>query len=160
MPGLDTVYLSPGRHNVLQVAIVEQFGPRFAPGAEVLYVGDTARKHVVFAADRLKSLKVPITRHDKLPDVVLYWPKKKWLFLIEAVTSHGPVSPKRHAELEKMLTSCSAERVYVTAFLDTKGFRKYAGDVAWETEVWLADNPDHLIHFNGAKFLGPYKPRE
>ncbi|MBS1775349.1 MAG: hypothetical protein JSS64_03610, partial [Bacteroidetes bacterium] len=23
-------------------------------------------------------------------------------------------------------------------------------------EVWIADNPDHLIHFNGHKFLGAY----
>jgi adenine-specific DNA-methyltransferase len=159
MPDGATVYLSPGPHNVLQVAIVQQFGPRFAPGADVLYVGDTARKHVVFAADRLKSLNVPITQHDKLPDVVLYWPEKKWLFLIEAVTSHGPVSPKRHAEFERMLSSCTTERVYVTAFLDTKGFKKYAGEIAWETEVWIADKIDHMIHFNGPKFLGPYKPR-
>lgn len=155
-----TVQLSPGKHNVLQVAVVELFGPRFAPAALVLYVGDTAKKHVVFEAKQLKSLGVPITQHDKLPDILLYWHKKNWLFLIEAVTSHGPVSPKRHAELEKVLADCTAERVYVTAFLDTSDFKKYAADIAWETEVWIADKPDHMIHFNGQKFLGPYKTRE
>jgi len=157
LPDGTTALLSPGDHNLLQVAVVEQFGPRFAPGAEVLYVGDTAQKHVVFAAERLASLKVPITEHDKLPDVVLYLPEKRWLFLIEAVTTHGPVSPKRHAELEKTLAACPADRVYVTAFLNTADFKKYVADIAWETEVWMADKPDHMVHFNGPKFLGPYR---
>ncbi len=79
--------------------------------------------------------------------------------MIEAVTSHGPVSPKRHREIESFLGGCSAERVYVTAFLSISDFRKYAADIAWETEVWIAANPDHMIHFNGPKFLGPYKPK-
>ena len=157
LPDGSVVYLSPGEHNVLQVALVEQFGPRFAPGAVVLYVGDTALRHVVYAEAELKKIGVPITEHDKLPDVVLYWRDKGWLYLIEAVTSHGPVSPKRHREFEMMLARCAADRVYVTAFLDIHGFRKYAADIAWETEVWIADNPDHMIHFNGPKFVGPHK---
>ena len=158
LPDGSVVYLSPGEHNVLQVAIVEQLGPRFAPGAVVLYIGDTALKHVVYAATALKKIGVPITEHDKLPDVVLYRPVKNWLYLIEAVTSHGPVSPKRHRELEGVLARCTADRVYITAFLSIQEFRKYAAEIAWETEVWIADNPDHMIHFNGPKFLGPYKP--
>jgi len=156
LPDGSVVHLSPGQHNNLQVAIVEQMGPRFAPGAIVLYVGDTARKHIVYVERELKKIGVPITEHDKLPDVVLYMRKKNWLYLIEAVTSHGPVSPKRHQELEKMLKRCKADRVYITAFLAIPEFRRYAADIAWETEVWIADNPDHMIHFNGPKFLGPY----
>lgn len=152
-----TVYLSPGEHNALQVAIIEEFGPRFAQGAVVLYVGDTAKKHVVCASDELSRLGVPITEHDKLPDILLYQREKNWLFLIEAVTSHGPVSPKRHREIEALLGGCPADRVYVTAFLSIADFRKYAADIAWETEVWIAATPDHMIHFNGPKFLGPYK---
>jgi len=154
----STIFLSPGVHNHLQVAVVEEFGPRFAPGANLLYVGDTASKHVVFDAHELAKLNVPVTEHDKLPDIILYWPERKWLFLVEAVTSHGPVSPKRHHEIEAMLKDCPAERVYVTAFLDVRAFRKYACDIAWETEVWIAETPEHMIHFNGPKFLGPYKP--
>lgn len=154
-----TVYLSPGKHNELQVAIIEAFGPRFAQGATVLYVGDTAKKHVVLDDHKLAALKIPVTQHDKLPDVILYLEERNWLYLIEAVTSHGPVSPKRHRELEGMLRRCTAERVYVTAFLNIGDFRKFSADIAWETEVWLADMPDHMIHFNGPKFLGPYAPR-
>ncbi len=159
LQGGSTVYLSPGEHNVLQVAIIEKFGPRFAPGASVLYVGDTARKHVICEREQLNRLGVPITEHDKLPDVVLFDAERNWLFLIEAVTSHGPVSPKRHREIENFLRECSADRVYVTGFVSVSDFRKYAADIAWETEVWIAATPDHMIHFNGPKFVGPYKPR-
>ena len=159
LPDNYLIRLSPGKHNALQVAVIEEFGPRFAPGAALLYLGDTAHKHIVCETAVLETINIIITEHDKLPDIVLYDRKKKWLFLIEAVTSHGPVSPKRHAEMEAMLSSCPAERVYVTAFLSKTDFRKYAGDIAWETEVWIADNPDHMIHFNGPKFLGPYKPK-
>jgi len=148
--------LSAGEHNELQAAVIKEFGPRFAPGALVLYLGDTAEKHVHIETAALEDLHVTLTEHDKLPDVVLYDQNRGWLFLIEAVTSHGPVSPKRHHELEVTFGACSADRVYVTAFPDAARFRQYAATIAWETEVWLADNPDHMIHFNGDKFLGPY----
>jgi len=153
------IQLSAARHNALQVAVVEEFGPRFAPGAAVLYLGDTARKYVICATPELEELNVDLTEHDKLPDIVLHDARKSWLFLIEAVTTHGPVNPKRHAEIEAMLSACPAERVYVTAFLTKADFRKYAADIAWETEVWIAETPDHTIHFNGPKFLGPYQRR-
>jgi hypothetical protein len=136
----------------------EDFAPRFAPGSAVLYLGDTAEKRLVVEAEILNALNIPEMKHDKLPDVVLWNKKRNWLFLIEAVTTHGPVSPKRHAELESLLKKCLVERVYVTAFMDFSGFKKYASEIVWESEVWIADFPDHMIHFNGYKFLGPYPP--
>ena len=160
LPTGAVVRLSPGKHNALQVAVVEEFGPRFAPGARVLYLGDAAKKHLICAAEELAKLRIGITEHDKLPDAVLYDVEKNWLFLVEAVTTHGPVNPKRHAELEAMLSDCPAQRVYVTAFFSRGDFRKYAADIAWETEVWLAEAPDHMVHFNGPKFLGPFKRSE
>ena len=149
------VTLSPGKHNELQAAIIKEFAERFAPGSVLLYLGDTAKKSLVVAEGMLSKLGFPMTEHDKLPDVVLYLEERNWLFLIEAVTSHGPVSPKRHFELEKELGGCTAERIYVSAFPDFKEFRRHTDNIAWETEVWIADNPDHMIHFNGDKFLGP-----
>jgi len=157
LPDGSTVLLSPGKHNELQVSVIEEMGPRFAPGARVLYVGDTAKKHVVLDAPRLTKLGINITEHDKLPDVVLYQQRRRWLFLVEAVTSHGPVSPKRHAEIEKMMRNCCVDRVYVSAFQTSADFRRFAGEIAWETEVWIAEHPSHMIHFNGPKFLGPHK---
>lgn len=156
LPSGKKVRLSPGVHNELQKLVVEEFARRFARGAIVLYLGDSADKRLVIARDTLEKIGVPVLSHEKLPDVVLLDEARNWLFLIEAVTSHGPVSPKRHAELEAMLADCTADRVYVTAFMEFSAFKRYASEIVWESEVWIAEFPDHLIHFNGDKFLGPY----
>jgi len=147
--------LSPGKHNELEVAIVEEFGPRFAPGARLIYFGDTAKRTLLLDEAVFSKLGIPVSEHGKFPDVILYDSKRKWLFLIEAVTTHGPVSPKRHIELEKLFKKYKAGKIYVTAFLDFSTYKKYANDIAWETEVWIAEMPSHMIHFNGDKFLGP-----
>ncbi len=70
------LYLTPGKHNELQIAIVEKFGPRYASDAIVLYLGDAANKFVIFERERLEQLDVPITMHDKLPDIILYHKEK------------------------------------------------------------------------------------
>lgn len=154
----EEIKLSSGTHNKLQAAVIEQFAPRFASGAKVLYLGDTANKDLFVDKEKLEKIGIPITEHSKLPDVVIYDEKREWLFLIEAVTSHGPISPKRMLELEDFLKDCVVGKIYVTAFPDKTEFRKHIADIAWETEVWIADNPDHMIHFNGDRFIGPRKP--
>ena len=147
--------LSPGRHNEVQKAVVEQFATRFVPGARLLYLGDTTRKDLFVDKTGLAELGISITDHDKLPDVVLHDTRRNWLFLVEAVTSHGPMTPKRIVELEEMLSACPAGAVYVSAFPDFGMFRKHMKAIAWETEVWLCDAPDHMIHYDGDRFLGP-----
>ena len=159
LPDGRELRLSPGRHNYVQRAIVEEFAPRFAPGSHLLYLGDTVKKDLFVDRERLAELGIPITDHDKLPDVVLYDAKREWLFLVEAVTSHGPVSPTRMVDLEAMLAGCPAGTVYVSAFPDFGEFRKHMRNIAWETEVWLCDTPDHMIHYDGERFLGP-RPRD
>lgn len=157
LPDGRIVELSPGKHNEVQKAIVEQFAPRFAPGARLLYLGDTAKKNIIMEADALAELGLSTSDHDKLPDVVLLDRERNWLFLIEAVTSHGPMSPKRVFELEERLKGSKAGPVFVSAFPDMAEFRKHMRDIGWETEVWIAEIPDHMIHFNGDRFLGPRK---
>jgi len=153
LPDGTTRGLSPGPHNVLQAAVVEEFGPRFAPGSRLLYLGDTARKDLYFDQKSLQALGIQLSEHDKLPDVILYDSIKRRLFLIEAVTSHGPMSPKRHTELEKMFAECHAKLIFVTAFPSFREFRKHMLKIAWETEVWIVEEPDHMIHYDGEKFL-------
>jgi len=155
LPGGQQIELSPGKHNEVQKAIIEEFAPRFAPGAELLYIGDTAKKNVYMDAAALGGLGLSASDHDKLPDVVLLDRQRGWLFLIEAVTSHGPMSPKRVFELQERLKDGAAGPVYVSAFPDMAEFRKHMKDIAWETEVWIAEIPEHMIHFNGDRFLGP-----
>lgn len=155
LPDGVTLTLSPGKHNELQAAVIEAFAPHFTPGAHLLYLGDTAKKNLYLDADRLLALGIALGEHDKLPDVVLYDEKRQWLFLIEVVTSHGPMTPKRVTELGKLFRRCQAGLIHVTAFPDLAEFRKHLKQIAWETEVWIAEIPDHLIHFNGDRFLGP-----
>ncbi|NJR31563.1 MAG: N-6 DNA methylase [Chamaesiphon sp. CSU_1_12] len=151
------IKLSPGSHSQLIRDIVVEFGPRFAPGAEVIYLGDTGAKEDFFKKDSLAQLGVTVDRKGKLPDVVLYWSERDWLLLIESVTSHGPVDSKRHNELSNLFTDAKPGLVYVTAFPDRKTMAKYLADISWETEVWTADAPTHMIHFNGDRFLGPHE---
>lgn len=150
-----TLKLSPGKHNVVQAAIVQDFAARFANGSEVLYLGDTSNKDLYVDKKVLKEIGIPITQHSKLPDVVLFDRKRNWLFLVEAVTSHGPVSPKRVIELEELLKDCKTGKIYVTAFPDFAELNKHSSNIAWETEVWVVDFPAHMIHFNGDRFIGP-----
>jgi len=154
-----TIRLSPGKHNQVQIAVVNQFASRFAKGSLLLYLGDTAKKDLHMDSTMLKKLGVPIDQHSKLPDVVIYDPDKKWLYLIEAVTSHGPITPKRIVELEDFLKNCPAGRIYVSAFPDFAEFKRHTTNLAWETEVWIMEHPDHMIHFNGDKFMGPRQPK-
>lgn len=146
---------STGKHNQLQKAIIEEFAPRFAPNAECLYVGDTIQKDMVKHQEQLEKLGFKITLHDKMPDVVLYRSDKDWLYFIEAVTSVGPMDPKRIQEICTMTKEVKSGKIFVTAFLDFKTYKKFSEQLAWETEVWLAEIPNHMIHMNGDKFIGP-----
>jgi hypothetical protein len=152
----DTIRLSPGVHSELIKAIIEEFAPRYVPGGVLIYAGDTGDKWGYFDKELLAKLGVAVDGHGKMPDVVLYYPERKWLLLVESVTSHGPVDGKRHEELARLFAKSRDGLVYVTAFPSRGVMARYLGEIAWETEVWCADAPSHLIHFNGARFLGPY----
>ena len=154
-PGKE-ITLSPGEHSELIRDIIADFAPRFAPGSVLVYAGDTGDKWGYFDAPLLAGLGVDVDSHGKMPDVVLHFTAKNWLLLVESVTSHGPVDGKRHAELAKLFAGSTAGLVYVTAFPNRAIMSRYLGEIAWETEVWVADAPSHLIHFNGVRFLGPY----
>lgn len=157
LPTGGQLMFSPGEHNDLQKAIIEEFLPRYGFRAEVLYVGDTADKYLYLEKEKLEKLNFFEISHEELPDIIAYSKEKNWLYLIEAVHSSGPISEIRLLQLQKLTKACKADVIYVTAFLNRPKFRQFIADIAWETEVWIADNPDHLVHFNGDKFLGPYK---
>lgn len=151
------IHLTPGEHSKLVKAIIEEFAPRFVPGARLVYVGDTGEKWAYCDKDLLSDLTISLDTHGKMPDVLIHYSEKNWLLLIESVTSHGPVDSKRHDELASLFTSSKASLVYVTAFPNRSIMARYLSEISWETEVWCSDSPSHLIHFNGERFLGPYK---
>jgi len=150
-----TFTFSVGLHNKLQKEIIEEFASRFAQGSECLYVGDTAKKDLYINNEKLKKLGFSISTHDKMPDVILYCEEKNWIYFIEAVTSNGPMDYKRIGEINKLTADVDAGKIFITAFLDFKTFKRFAADLAWDSEVWISENPNHLIHFNGDRFLGP-----
>ena len=151
------INLTPGAHSELIEQVITQFAPRFVPDSKVIYVGDTGNKTAYYSPDTLQELGVDVNLRGKMPDVVLYYGAKGWLLLIEAVTSHGPVNPKRHSELADIFSASTAGVVYVTAFPSRAVMARYLAEISWETEVWCADAPSHLIHFDGHSFLGPFR---
>ncbi|GAC1566347.1 MAG: hypothetical protein NVS3B14_07890 [Ktedonobacteraceae bacterium] len=153
---MQELRLLPSKHNVLQIAVIESFCPRFTPDSTVLYLGDAANKFIIYEKVGLEELGVPITMHDKLPDIILFNKAKNLLYLIEAVTSHGPVSHKRLYELEKLLKGCTAKRMYISAFLDFAEYGRHESQIAWETEVWIAEIAEHMIHYNGDRYMGQH----
>jgi type II restriction enzyme len=153
----NILQLSPGKHNDVQAAVIEQFAPRFAPGSTLLYLGDTENKNLFLDSEMLARIGIPIDKHSKLPDIVICNVDKNWIYLIEVVTSHGPMTPKRVFELNEFLSNCDAGKIYITAFPNFSEFKKHTNEIAWETEVWIMEIPDHMIHFNGDKFFGPRK---
>ena len=157
LPDGADITLSPGRQNVLIAALIAEFCPLFTPAGNVLYVGDADEKFAIFDQGALGALGVRVEEHGKMPDVIVHHGERDWLVLIEAVTSHGPVDAKRHEELQALFADSTAGLVFVTAFLDRRTLAKYISEISWETEVWVADSPTHLIHFNGERFLGPYE---
>ena len=156
LPEGQQVSLSPGGQNELVARIVADFCPVFTPGGAVLYIGDADEKFAIHDANGLEDLGIVLDEHGKMPDIVVHDMDRDWLVLVEAVTSHGPVNAKRRKELRDLFSASSAGLVFVTAFEDRRTLAKYVADISWETEVWIAEDPTHLIHFDGERFLGPY----
>lgn len=156
LPTGDVAALTPGGQNPLVRDVLTKFCPHFVPGAYPVYVGDAGSKWLHFDRPHLAALGVAVQPHGKMPDVVVHDTRRDWLVLIEAVSSHGPIDPQRLRDLKELFRASTAGLVFVTTFPDRATFRDYAGQIAWETEVWTADFPDHMIHFDGERFLGPY----
>jgi type II restriction enzyme len=157
LPDGRAITLSPGGQNILLKQMVEDFCGLFTPGGTVLYVGDADEKYAVFEQDSLAQIGVNLQKRGKMPDLVVHLPDRNWLVLLEAASSHGPVDATRYGELGTLFGDSSAGLVFVSCFPSREAMRRYLSVIAWETEVWCADNPTHLIHFNGERFLGPYE---
>ena len=157
LPDGNIITLHPGGQNLLIKQIIEQFGPLFTPGGKVIYIGDANEKFACYDEDAFSRMGLAVDLHGKIPDVIIEYPEKSWVVLIEAVTSHGPIDPKRRGELRQLFHAIKERLVFVTAFSSRKAMREFIDQISWETEVWVAEAPTHLIHFNGERFLGPYE---
>ncbi|MBP8302760.1 MAG: restriction endonuclease [Phycisphaerae bacterium] len=156
LPTGKTVTLSPGGQNPLIKSVIEEFCPRFVPGGTIVYIGDAEDKFLHLDEGYLRRLGVVVPAPAKMPDVVIHDTRHNWLLLIEAVTSAGPVDGKRRKELKELFAGCTAGLVFVTTFSSREVMRSFLKQISWESEVWVAESPDHIIHFDGERFLGPY----
>ena len=159
LPSGVTLELSTGEHNLLQKKIVEDFLSLFGMGAEVLYIGDSTDKYLHRDTEALQQLHITL-EHGTLPDIVAYSREKNLLFLIEAYHSSNPMNSERVNTLKQLVVDSGANVVFVTAFLNKQEGLKHLKEIAWETEVWFANVPEHMIHLNGCKFLKVYNSEE
>jgi adenine-specific DNA-methyltransferase len=138
------------------LSIVEEFACRFVHGSKVLFLRNATENEIVADTGALQELGVVLPEHEAAPDVVIHDTERDWLFLIDAVTSRGPIDEERKNELKSLFGSARPGLIFVTAFPERESATDFLEQIAWETEVWIADAPDHMIHFNGERFLGPY----
>jgi hypothetical protein len=68
----------------------------------------------------------------------------------------GVVDWKRRNELKELFKGSKLGLVFVTAFQTRRVMQGFLPQISWETEVWVAESPSHLVHFDGERFLGPY----
>ena len=122
----------------------------------MLYLGDTEKKILAINERALAKLGLAKPSGSMLPDILAYDRKRKWLLVIEAVHSSNPIGVLRHKKLRELTKDCTVGRVYISAFADAMTFRSFSGDISWQTEVWIAEDPEHLIHFDGERYFGPY----
>ena len=157
MPDGKEFQLKDGEHNLIQQQVITEFLPRFGYGATLLYCGDSDNKYgVINEKEKLAELGIKDLSQGKLPDIVAYSAEKDWIYLIEAYHTSNPITAERKYELEQMMGECADKCIYITAFESNDAFRNCKEDLAWETEVWIVTNPDHMIHRNGFRFIGPY----
>ena len=157
LPSGVTLGLSPSGQSELIKSVVEEMLPRFAPGCEIAFIDDTNHQLGVINQGILDQLGISVRAREKAPDIIAWDPKRGWLFLIEAASTHGPIDVTRKTELRKLFAMQWEKVVLVSTFPNRKIMQKYLSEIAWETEAWCADTPDHMMHFNGSRFMGPYQ---
>jgi hypothetical protein len=141
----------------LQVAALAKFIPQCAPQAKVLFLRGSDDRSLIFVPGVLQRLGIPIEKLEKLPDAVLHLPKRNLLILL---TLNAPITTKQRNRIERWLAECMAKREYVSALSDWQALSRAGNSFAWDTHVWLAEEPEHMIHWNGEKFLGPHRRRK
>lgn len=155
VPGRERVLMSLGRHSELHKLVIEEMLPRFCPGSAVLYVGDARQRRLLMDGGKLAELNFRVGS-GLLPDVIAYSKDRNVLYLIEAVHTSNPFSAARRREMGNLGRECRAGISYISAFRSRRDFKRFAAEIAWETAAWIADEPDHMIHFNGVGAAGPH----
>ena len=137
--------------NRLIHSIMAEFAPRHVGVPRILLPG---RKLDRMA---LGKLGVPCATPVPAPDVVIHDLARDWFFLIDAVTTLRHMDETRRNALAAHFAPSRKGLIFFSAFADGAAYSRAAETIAWETNVWIAAAPDHMIHYNGERFLGPRK---
>lgn len=141
--------MSNSRNQLIE-SIVEDFSSRHVRSPRVFLPRRKADR------ERLFELEIPQYDPATAPDVLIHDLERDWLFLFDAVNSRRHMDEARREKLEAQFAPCGKRLLFFSAFADRDAFSHFAESIGWETEVWIADAPDHMIHYNGRQFLGPY----
>lgn len=151
------IELKKSPHNKLQLQILKELLPLISEGKpELLYIGDAVDRDLWQKDDRLKELGIYVlSGSGNLPDIIAYDSVNKRILFIEAFHSTGPFTIDRVNTIRN-LCKCEpgTEAAFITAFDTTAKMLKNYKNVAWETDIWTAEEPTHLLHKNGDKFMG------
>jgi hypothetical protein len=152
-----SLYIPPrAKWRILIKAVVELFCARFAPGSVLVCIADPESRFVHLNKRMLRRLGVVLDRTHGIPDLIVYDAAKNWLLLFEVLVSAASTDGKRREELSKLIAGCTASVVFVTVLESRAAMRTFLPKISWKTAVWVADEPNHLIHFDGKQLLGPY----
>lgn len=154
-------FLSPGTHSQLTAEVVQVYAPIFLRAPQVVYLGDTRRKDGYQNRDLMRELNLPLQVTASLPDVILLSEVERCLAVIEVVASSGPISESRLGQLAPLVQQSLAlgyRPRYVTAFPSRRVLRRFVEELAWGTQVWIAEEAEQVIRFgddrgNGAGSL-------
>lgn len=161
LPDGETILqISEKGQGLIIKAIIEEFLPLYAPDCEVLYISDSAGDIFLIDATNkklLSQIQEAVSKSSASPDLIAWMPKNNWLYVCEACSSGGPINEARREILLEMLESTGCGLIFTTCFSSRIAMKKWLPELAWETEAWCAEDPTHMIHLDGERFLGPYK---
>lgn len=149
-PNGRTIQLSPGPSSVLTKQVVEAFAPRFLSEPVVLWISESGNK--VVDDSLVKALNLEIDPSKSLPDVILVdLSEDNFLVVfVEVVHSDGPINHVRKKALEAMATEAGFSPdhlAYLTVFSDRDAspYKALAPNLAWDSFVWFASEPDAIV---------------
>lgn len=139
----------------LTKVIMSEFTTHFASDAECFYLRDSKENVQSSNVVKLKELGFCVSEESKMPDVILYSVDKDWLYLIQSVVNSDVIDEIRFEELKTLTRSVDKQKVFITAFPNSQSFKDNMDRLAWDTVAWIADTPEHMIHFEKHGTLEP-----
>ncbi len=144
------------RQSKLAKSFCKTFAPRFVPDSVLVYAKTAGHEKPSMNEATSAALGFVIDDHDKMPDIVLFDAAHDRLILADCASDKKLMDGARVAELARLFDKARPGLVYVTAFRNRQDLAGHPSFPAWETHAWFADAPEHMVHFNGCRFLGPY----